>query len=255
MRRVVALAALMVVLTACGAKYDDQAQTPPAPSASPSPSPSPSPEPSPSAAPSQALVLAPCETTGKFQLAVENALSALGYAPVTADGKPSPDDCAAVKAFQTRYDIRPADGIAGPITNGVAQRLLASDTSSCDAPSWGTTACIDLTNQTTWVMRDGKVLLAPTVTRTGMKDFATPTGEYTVDWRSVKDWSKPYKVWLPYWQSFNNDIGFHETTTYIHNASIGSHGCVNLLPKDALLYWEHLDEGSGVNVFGHRSGT
>lgn len=176
-----------------------------------------------------------------------------GYA-VTVDGVQSDADCAAVKAFQTRYDLRPVDGIAGAHTYDVARRLLAGDPARCDA-GWELTACVDLTNQTTWLMRGDTVVYGPTVTRTGMKDFATPTGVYQVDWRALKDWSVPYKVWLPYWQSFNDDIGFHETTSYIHNASIGSHGCVNLLPADAVQYWEQLSEGSPVHVFGHRPGS
>jgi lipoprotein-anchoring transpeptidase ErfK/SrfK len=62
-------------------------------------------------------------------------------------------------------------------------------------------------------------------------------------------------VWLPYWQSFNADIGFHQTTSYLHEASLGSHGCVNLLPADAVAYWDTLEDGSNVRVFGHRVGT
>jgi lipoprotein-anchoring transpeptidase ErfK/SrfK len=49
--------------------------------------------------------------------------------------------------------------------------------------------------------------------------------------------------------------GFHETTTYIHNYAIGSHGCINLLHDDAVKYWNELHVGSPVNVFGHRPGT
>ncbi|WP_240322459.1 L,D-transpeptidase [Micromonospora aurantiaca] len=49
-----------------------------------------------------------------------------------------------------------------------------------------------------------------------------------------REWSNPYEVWLPYWQQFNGGIGFHETTTYLHNGAIGSHGCVNLLHRDAV---------------------
>ena len=34
---------------------------------------------------------------------------------------------------------------------------------------------------------------------------------------------------LAYWQRFIGGIGFHETTTYLHDGWRGSHGCVNLL--------------------------
>ena len=76
-----------------------------------------------------------------------------------------------------------------------------------------------------------------------------------MQWRAEKSWSVPYKVWLPYWQGFNGDIGFHQTTSYLHEASLGSHGCINLLPADATAYWDTLGEGTTVQVFGHRAGT
>ncbi|WP_408635492.1 L,D-transpeptidase [Phytohabitans suffuscus] len=50
-------------------------------------------------------------------------------------------------------------------------------------------------------------------------------------------------------------IGFHETTTYIHTKSIGSHGCVNLLPSDARAFYDLGKVGSRVYVFGRRPGT
>ncbi|HCT80442.1 MAG TPA: hypothetical protein DGT23_28545 [Micromonosporaceae bacterium] len=252
MRHVALGAVLAIALAACSpsAAAEPQARptlTPVAPSLT-EPSPTPSPTPTPEA--KQA-----CEAIGKFQQEVEEALATMAdFGPVTVDGEQSDADCAAIKNFQDRFGLRPVDGIAGAATNSVAQRLLASDPSRCDAGR-GLTACVDLTNQTTWLMRNGKVVHGPTVTRTGMKDFATPTGYYEVDWRSLKDWSKPYKVWLPYWQSFNGDIGFHETTSYLHHVWLGSHGCVNLLPADAREYWDQMVEGTSVVVFGHRAGT
>jgi hypothetical protein len=228
----------------------------PAPNGLPVPTPasaSPSPSATPSASPNAAE--AAC-SIGQFQYAVEAALAKLGgYGPVSVDGRQSDEDCTAIKTFQTRFGLVPVDGIAGMETAGVAERLASTDTTECDAAARGTTACVDLTHQTTWLMRGGEVVYGPTVVRTGMAGHVTPTGSYTIDYKALKDWSKPYHVWLPYWQSFNNDIGFHETTTYIHNPDIGSHGCVNLLPEDAVGYWDSLSEGSSVRVFGNRPGT
>jgi lipoprotein-anchoring transpeptidase ErfK/SrfK len=88
-----------------------------------------------------------------------------------------------------------------------------------------------------------------------MPGFATPTGVYSVQNKALKEWSNPYEVWLPYWQRFNGGIGFHETTTYIHTKSIGSHGCVNLLPSDARAFYSLGKVGTRVYVFGRRPGT
>ncbi|MEU8259270.1 L,D-transpeptidase family protein [Micromonospora sp. NPDC048999] len=192
---------------------------------------------------------------GEHQRAVEKYLNKLGgFGKLTEDGKQSAADCVAIKKFQRRYGISPASGRAGPTTYDVAKRLATTDVRRCKAGS-GLTFCIDLTRQTVWAMRSGKVVMRPTVTRTGMAGYATPTGAYRVGWRSKKAWSTPYKVWLPYWQQFNGGIGFHETTTYLHNKSIGSHGCINLLHKDAVQLWKLGKVGTRVVVFGHRAGT
>ena len=58
-----------------------------------------------------------------------------------------------------------------------------------------------------------------------------------------------------YWQQFYNGDGFHQTTTYIHDMGIGSHGCVNLLPVDARKYYSTLKYGTKVHLYGRRPGT
>ncbi|MFR9775799.1 L,D-transpeptidase family protein [Micromonospora sp. MS34] len=192
---------------------------------------------------------------GEHQRAVETYLARLGgFGQVTVDGKQSAADCAAIKKFQRRYGISPAAGRAGPSTYDVARRLATTDVHRCQAGS-GLTFCVDLTRQTVWAMRGGKIVMGPTVTRTGMAGYATPAGTYRVGGRNLKEWSNPYEVWLPYWQRFNGGIGFHETTTYLHNKSIGSHGCVNLLHQDAVRLWELGSIGTRVVVFGRRPGT
>lgn len=193
---------------------------------------------------------APTATCGEFHHEVEAVLTKLGGYDVSAP------DCAAIKQFQQRYGLQPVDGVAGKATNAVAQRLAASDPAQCEAGASGAlVACVDLTNQTTWLMNGGTVVYGPTVMRSGFADYVTPTGTYAVQRRAEQSWSVPYKVWLPYWQAFNGDIGFHQTTSYLHDASLGSHGCINLLPTDATAYWDTLGEGATVQVFGHRAGT
>ncbi|MGV9210905.1 L,D-transpeptidase family protein [Micromonospora sp. RB23] len=192
---------------------------------------------------------------GQHQRAVETYLARLGgFGAVTVDGRQSAADCAAIKKFQKRYGIRPVEGRAGPTTLDVARRLATTDTARCEAGT-GTTFCVDLTRQTVWAMRGGKVVMAPTVTRTGMSGYRTPSGTYTVNYRNPKEWSDPYEVWLPYWQHFTQGMGFHETTTYLHDKSIGSHGCVNLLHTDAVRMWELGKVGTRVVLVGRRPGT
>lgn len=211
--------------------------------------------PSRSVTPGRSATSAPGCPVGEYQRAVEADLARLGgYGRLTVDGVQSPADCAAIIRFQRRFGIRPALGRAGPTTAWVAHRLATTGTDRCAAGA-ATTVCVDLTHQTMWVQRGGTVLLGPTVTRTGMAGYATPTGWYRVQQRALREWSQPYEVWMPYWQRFTGGIGLHETTTYLHDPSIGSHGCVNLLPSDAVALWHLAGIGTPVHVFGRRPGT
>ncbi|MEH1098138.1 L,D-transpeptidase family protein [Micromonospora sp. CPCC 205561] len=246
------------VTGASGSPGPDQrarpATAPPKPKARPTPARS-APKPTrPVRKPAASPSVAGCPQ-GEHQREVEAYLARLGdFGPVRVDGRQTALDCAAIKKFQKRYDIRPAHGRAGPTTYDVAKRLATTDTARCRAGS-GTTFCIDLTRQTTWVMRDGKVIEKPTVTRTGMPGYRTPAGTFKINYRNVKEWSDPYEVWLPYWQHFTQGMGYHQTTTYLHDKSIGSHGCINLLPDDAVRYWRLGKIGSKVVLFGRRPGT
>lgn len=222
-----------------------------APTASPSPKqPPPKPSPSPTSK---------CKE-GKYQLEVEKLLDTMGaWGNLKADGKQSDADCEVIKKFQNRFGLRPVDGIPGPATLNVAKRIKASDPSRCKARQ-ELTACVDLTHQTTWLMKGGKVIHGPTVTRTGYnhpdgKGSPTPAGTWEIIERQRSNWTEDFDTYLHYWQRIVGNNGFHETTTYIHNMALGSHGCVNLLRADAIAYWEKLERGTPVHIFGRRPGT
>lgn len=222
------------------------------PSRAPATSPSAAASPSAKAQPKPSAAGCP---QGEDQRDVETYLAQLGgFGQVTVDGKQSPADCAAIKKFQQRYGISPAAGRAGPTTADVARRLASTRTDQCKTGT-GTTICVNLTQQTFWVMRGGRVVLGPSVVRSGMSGYATPTGTYSIGWKNIREWSNPYEVWMPYWQQFTGGIGFHETVSYLHNKSLGSHGCVNLLPSDARKLWDLGKVGTRVYVFGRRPGT
>ena len=194
-------------------------------------------------------------STGKYQKQVEGYLKKLGgYGTLSVDGKQSAGDCKAIKKFQSRFGIKPASGLAGPTTFGVAKRLASTNTSTCKASKSKTTVCVDLTHQTVFVMKGGKVYFKPTVTRTGMKGYRTPTGTYKTWQRANPEYSEKYKVNMYNWQRFNGGIGLHRTTTYLHDSWRGSHGCVNLLKSDAVFLYGKVNSAT-VKVYGRRSGT
>ncbi|MCY1139724.1 L,D-transpeptidase [Actinoplanes sp. Pm04-4] len=195
-------------------------------------------------------------STGKYQKQVEGYINKLGmFGKTKVDGKQSAADCKIIIKFQKRYGIQPAAGLAGPTTFDVAKRLASTKVAACKPKKSGYTFCVNLTQQTSWIMKNGKQFAAPTVVRSGMKGYRTPSGTYKINKRTKKEWSDPYEVWLPYWQRFQGGKGFHQTTTYIHDKWRGSHGCVNLLPSDAKTYWNVGKIGMTVKLIGRRPGT
>jgi peptidoglycan hydrolase-like protein with peptidoglycan-binding domain len=207
------------------------------------------------ATPLAARAAAGC-STGPRQREVESFIKRLGgFGTIVVDGKQTSTDCATIKRFQQRYGISPAAGYAGEITYIVSRRLVRTDTKACTARKGYITFCVDLTHQTIFVLDGYKVIWKPTPTRTGMRGgFQTPAGVYKIRFRNIREWSDPYEVWMPYWQRFYGGMGFHQTTTYLHN-SFGSHGCINLLPTDAKKLWSIGKIGTRVYIFGRRPGT
>jgi lipoprotein-anchoring transpeptidase ErfK/SrfK len=59
---------------------------------------------------------------------------------------------------------------------------------------------------------------------------------------------------MPYWQQFHRDMGFHETPSYLYQGP-GSHGCLNLLRRDAVTLYGLTKRGTPVQIFGRKPGT
>jgi L,D-transpeptidase-like protein len=187
--------------------------------------------------------------TGSGQRQVEK------YLGLPVDGTASKADCQAVQRFQWRMDIRPAAGYAGPMTSRVVSRLSGASFGSCGY-SAGIRVCVDLTHQVMWITRSGKRVHGPVPIRTGRKGLTTPSGTYRIQDRKLSTISTIFKVKLPYWQRFYRDMGFHQTTTWLHDpGSPGSHGCINLLPADAKALWSYTKTGTPVKIFGRKPGT
>jgi lipoprotein-anchoring transpeptidase ErfK/SrfK len=247
------LAGVLLVFAGCGpAEYVARPISADAyPTASSSATATPTPTPTPT---KPAALKAGCGQT-KRQQSLELAMAAIGsYGPFVVDGVQSQEECDAIKMFKHRMGIYPSNGKADATTLDVAKRIVATKPADCHAGT-ALMACIDLTHQTFYVMKGGAVVLGPTVTRTGKPGFATPAGTYKIFKRELKEWSDPYEVWMPYWQQFHDGMGLHQTTTYIHDMAIGSHGCVNLLGSDARAAYALLHMGSTVRSYGRRPGT
>jgi lipoprotein-anchoring transpeptidase ErfK/SrfK len=176
------------------------------------------------------------------------------FGRVVRDGRLAGPDCAAVRAFQRWAMIPQVTGSATPITAAVATRLSAARPAACRATGRAVTLCVDLSSQTMWAVRAGRLVLGPTVARTGRRGEATPTGWYRITQRKRYTVSSEYGTPLWFWQRFYRDFGFHAAVTPMYAAVGGSHGCVNLLPRDAAAFWL-ARRGSRVHVFGRKPGT
>jgi lipoprotein-anchoring transpeptidase ErfK/SrfK len=201
-----------------------------------------------------------CGRTGPGQARVEKYLQTqtARFGKVTVDATQDASDCSAIKAFQTWLQL-PASSVTGfadEQTAEIADRLANSKPASCQASASATTVCVDLTDQTLWVMRGGSIVFQPTVIRSGAKSEATPAGSFQITEKKQVTISTEYGTPLPYWERFYADFGIHATDTSLYAATApGSHGCVNLLKRDAQQLYAVTRVGSSVHVFGHKANT
>lgn len=173
---------------------------------------------------------------------VQARLAELRFMPTSqVDGRLGPRTKDAITAFQQWHGLTP-DGIAGP-------RTLAK-LSTVDTPrpaSKGPSRRIEV------YRAKGITLLIDrgSVTRvihssSGMRGFETPAGSYRVVRKVLKDWSRPYRAWMPYASYFHGGYALHEGSVPTYSAS---HGCVRLTSWDAADAYRFATVGTAVIVY------
>ncbi|MEU8758162.1 L,D-transpeptidase family protein [Streptomyces sp. NPDC048659] len=186
--------------------------------------------------------------TGPHQRRVERLLK------LKADGKQSAADCKAIRAFQQREKIKPANGYAGPVTWGRAELLAArknpNAAGKCPARSYPV-ACVDLDRELMWVQKGKKLTYAVVNVRSGRAGYRTRTGWHKVYWRHKDHWSTIYDTPMPFSQFFSGGQAFHAVYGQIATP-VGSRGCVNLSYRNAERLWGVLRKGDRVYVWGKR---
>ncbi|MCQ4212443.1 L,D-transpeptidase family protein [Streptomyces longispororuber] len=189
--------------------------------------------------------------TGTHQRKVERWLR------LKVDGKQSPADCRAIRAFQTKQGIRPNIGYAGPVTWARMQWLSArknpNAAKKCPTRAYRL-ACVDLPRQLMWVTKGKKVVFGPVPIRSGRAGYATRTGWHKVYWKHKNHWSTLYNTPMPYSQFFSGGQAFHAIYGNVYNPP-GSRGCVNMRLGDAKRLWGVLKKGDRVYVWGRKPGT
>lgn len=145
-------------------------------------------------------------------------------------------------------DIMPiirAAGIAGLAAVAATGVLPAAKATAAVAPDGApcgvsTRACVKLSSQQAWLMRDGNVSYGPVPVATGQPSAPTAPGTFKVFWKDLHHRSSLFhNAPMPYSVFFDGDNAFHED-----NVRVPSHGCVHLTPDAARIFYNtlHLDD-------------
>ena len=128
---------------------------------------------------------------------------------------------------------------------GVSPRLSPKARRSCPAAA---SACVDLSDDLTWLQSDGRVTYGPVRMEPGPPGtpHATPRGTFRVQWKAGVNYiSTEYDEPMPY------AVFFAPGGVAFHGGSLtdASHGCVHLDTGSARYYHDHLPVGAEVVVF------
>jgi lipoprotein-anchoring transpeptidase ErfK/SrfK len=107
----------------------------------------------------------------------------------------------------------------------------------------GVRACVDLSANQAWLIRDGVVEFGPVQVSHGRKGFRTPPGTFRVSFHSRNHVSSIYGSRMPYAVFFNGGIAFHQG-----DLGSRSHGCIRLSRSSARTFFESLARGDVVQV-------
>ena len=169
-------------------------------------------------------------------------LSELGYLDSSAiTGRPGEQARFAVVAFQ-KWEGLARDGIAGPMTQAA---LLTAVRPTPLTTGPGRRVEVLLDRQLTLVIEDGKVVRTLDAS-TGKRGYETVTGAWRIQRKYLRDWSVPYKTWLPYASYFVGGYAFHEYPDVPPVAA--SHGCVRTSRYDMKWLYDNTPIGTPVTV-------
>jgi lipoprotein-anchoring transpeptidase ErfK/SrfK len=104
-------------------------------------------------------------------------------------------------------------------------------------------ACVDLSGQRAWLIRNGSVEYGPVRISHGRKGYRTPPGTFRVTFKNQDHVSSIFGGAMPYSVFFNGGIAFHQG-----NIKQQSHGCIRM-PRDAARkFFGTLGRGDVVQV-------
>jgi hypothetical protein len=188
--------------------------------------------------PTSPKLLPPDEETFQLQL----RLSELGYLDAAGvDGRWDEQTRYAVVAFQ-KWQGLARDGLVGPMTQAALDTAVRP-TPVTDKPGHRVEVLLD--KQLALVIDDGLVTRTLTVS-TGKPGYETVTGSWRIQRKYLRDWSVPYKTWLPYASYFVGGYAFHEYPAV--PSTPASHGCVRTTRYDIKWLYARTPVGTPVTV-------
>jgi lipoprotein-anchoring transpeptidase ErfK/SrfK len=105
-------------------------------------------------------------------------------------------------------------------------------------------ACIDLSANKSWLLRDGQVIAGPFPITHGRPGYRTPPGTFHVQFKDKNHKSSIFNdAPMPYSVFFNSGIAFHAGSL-----RVPSHGCIHLSNAVAAQYFNYLNVGDVVQV-------
>ena len=137
--------------------------------------------------------------------------------------------------------------LLGTATAATAAPVLTAPVLTAAAPKVpcvkSVRACVKLSTNQAWLLRDGKVVDGPVPISHGRKGFATPPGSFRVSFKNQDHVSSIYDQAMPYSVFFNDGIAFHQGSVRQK-----SHGCIHLTAPAARKFFAELQPGDRVQV-------
>lgn len=153
---------------------------------------------------------------------------------------------------------RAATGVPSPGSRGTPDAASTPDAVAASNPALSpmarrscpaaASACVDLSDDLTWLQSDGRISYGPVRMEPGPPgtQHATPRGTFHVQWKAGANYiSTEYHEPMPYAVFFApGGVAFHGGSL-----TTPSHGCVHLDTGSARYYHDHLPVGAEVVVF------
>ena len=138
----------------------------------------------------------------------------------------------------------PAPTSASPTSTPTSAALPAEPADTAAPPCAPTVrACVDLSANRSWLLRDGHVTYGPVPITHGRKGFRTPPGTFRVTSEKRDHVRSIYDAEMPWSVFFNGGVAFHEGSL-----AVLSHGCIHLASPAAETYFATLSVGDVVQV-------